>query len=197
MMSASLRLQRPLARTLSTSSRLQYNLEKSTDQNSGDGPADKIHMGRIVLRNFRNLRKHRHALRRDPKAFPNYPRYDYGQRRPGLEQEKGFELVPEMIPELVVPDLKDCKLRPYVSYRSKEIHQEELTAKDLFNAVYGKKVLADYKEGKLDDQGEPLEPSEEERMTAEEARVKARKTGSDIFLGGAPRSKMWKVRWSY
>ena len=35
----------------------------------------------------------------------------------------------EMIPELIVPDLYDCKLKPYVSYKTKEINQEELTSR--------------------------------------------------------------------
>ena len=34
-----------------------------------------------------------------------------------------WEHIPEMVPELVVPDLEGFKLKPYVSYRSKEIHQ--------------------------------------------------------------------------
>lgn len=96
-----------------------------------------------------------------------------------------------------MPDLTDCDLKPYVSYRTKEIYQEELTAKDLFNAVYGKKILKDYKEGKLDEHGNALEPSEEEKLTPEEARIRARRTGSDIFLGGTPRSKKWNIRWEY
>ena len=29
-----------------------------------------------------------------------------------------------MIPELIVPDLEDCKLKPYVSYATKEILQK-------------------------------------------------------------------------
>ena len=35
----------------------------------------------------------------------------------------------EMIPELIVPDLDDCNLKPYVSYKTKEINQEELTSR--------------------------------------------------------------------
>jgi hypothetical protein len=31
--------------------------------------------------------------------------------------------VPEKVPELVVPDLEGFKLKPYVSYRTKEIYQ--------------------------------------------------------------------------
>ena len=29
-----------------------------------------------------------------------------------------------MIPQLIVPDLEDCKLKPYVSYATKEILQK-------------------------------------------------------------------------
>lgn len=75
--------------------------------------------------------------------------------------------------------------------------QDEFTAQDLFNVTYGKKMLQDFKEGKLDDEGNSLEPSEEEKQTADEAFVKARQTGSDIFMGGAPKSKKYNIRWSY
>ena len=94
----------------------------------------------------------------------------------------------------VVPDLTGFKLKPYVSYRTKEIVQEQFSAKDLFNVVYGRKILHDYKEGKLDDQANPLEPSMEESMTPDLAISKARKTGSDIFIGGVQKSKLWKLK---
>ena len=66
-------------------------------------------------------------------------------------------------------DLTDCELKPYVSYRTKEIYQEPLTAKDLFNAIYGHKMLRDFKEEKLDENGCSLEPSEEEKLTTDDA----------------------------
>jgi hypothetical protein len=34
---------------------------------------------------------------------------------------------------------------------------------DLFNVIYGKKIILDFKSGKLNSEGEPLEPSPEER----------------------------------
>ena len=52
--------------------------------------------------------------------------------------------------------------------------QEELSSKDLFHAVYGKKILRDFKEGKLDDDGNSAEPSEDESMTRDEAWVSKR-----------------------
>ena len=94
----------------------------------------------------------------------------------------------------VVPDLTGFRLKPYVSYRTKEIVQEQFSAKDLFNVVYGRKILQDYKEGKLDETANPLEPSTEEQMTAELATTKARSTGSDIFSGGEEKSKIWKIK---
>ena len=96
---------------------------------------------------------------------------------------------------IVVPDLTGFRLKPYVSYRTKEISQEQFTAKDLFNVVYGKKILKDYKEGKLDDDGNPSEPNQHENMSADDAIMNARKTGSDIFSGGEEKSKLWNLQW--
>lgn len=41
--------------------------------------------------------------------------------------------------------------------------------------------MKDFENGKLDDNGQPVEPSAEEKITAEEAKLKAKQTGSDIF----------------
>ena len=47
----------------------------------------------------------------------------------------------------------------------------------------------------MDEDGNPLEPSEEEKLTPDVALMRARQTGSDIFQGGVEPSKEWKVRW--
>lgn len=73
------------------------------------------------------------------------------------------------------------QLKPYVSYRVPEVVQSEFTPKDLFDAVYSDKIVNDFKNGKLGENGEPLEPSPKEQLTPEEAYVQARKTGTDIF----------------
>lgn len=86
-----------------------------------------------------------------------------------------------MIPQLIVPDLKGCTLKPYVTYESEDVYQSEFTAEDLFYAVYSKKITEDYKNKKLDSDGQPLHPSEEEKLTAEEAKNRSSKTGSDLF----------------
>jgi len=69
---------------------------------------------------------------------------------PGIYDRKGhFHFVPEMVPEFVVPDLTDCKLKPYVSYKVSEITQSEMTASDLFDSTYGKDIVEKFKKGKL------------------------------------------------
>lgn len=68
-----------------------------------------------------------------------------------------------------------------MSYRAPDITQSEFTAQDLFNAVYRPKIVNDFKNKKLNENYEPIEPSEEESLTPEQAKIKARKTGSDMF----------------
>ncbi|GFR72645.1 39S ribosomal protein L41, mitochondrial [Elysia marginata] len=57
--------------------------------------------------------------------------------------------VPEMVPEFVVPDLTGFELKPYVSYRAKEITQGPLTPKDIFNSVYAETVEGEYRSGSI------------------------------------------------
>ena len=75
------------------------------------------------------------------------------------------------------------------------IFQKEFDSSDLFEAVYVRKIIDDFKNGKLDKDGNALEPNEDEKLTAEGAWIKARQTGSDIFQGGVEPSKEWSVRW--
>ena len=179
-------------------------------------PYDKVHFDRIVMYNKRYTPKQRRLMfgflhqrlrravksRRIVEAFPDLPRHTYGVRDVVVEHPSGRrEFIEELAPQLVVPPDVDkdeeTPLKPYVSYRTRDIQQEEFTAKDLFNAVYAKKIIKDFKEGKLDEDGRPLEPSPEEALTADDAYIAARKTGSDIFEGGAPRDKKYDVRWEW
>uniref|UniRef100_A0A0A9ZCJ4 39S ribosomal protein L41, mitochondrial n=1 Tax=Lygus hesperus TaxID=30085 RepID=A0A0A9ZCJ4_LYGHE len=112
--------------------------------------------------------------------------YKFRPREPGCYVGEKFVFIPECLPELVVPDLTGFELKPYVSYKVKDVVQSEFTPQDLFMAVYSKKISEDLKNGKLDDDYNPKEPSPEELLTPEEAWTKARQTGSDIF---AMRSK--------
>lgn len=106
----------------------------------------------------------------------------YGVRSTTIVDEQGNKVdVPEKIPEFIVPDLTDFHLKPYVSYRTTDFEQSEFTAEDLFNAVYSNKIVEDWNKKQLNEDGSPKTPSEDELLEAEEAFVRARKTGSDIF----------------
>lgn len=121
----------------------------------------------------------------DPRAT-NYPHLEdkLGKFRDAIRvfPSRGtYVEVPEMIPQLIVPDLTGCAFKPYVSYRTPDVIQSEFTSEDLFNAVYGKKIVEDFRSGKLKEDGSPEEPSENELLDAETAFIRARQTGSDIF----------------
>jgi large subunit ribosomal protein L41 len=104
-----------------------------------------------------------------------------GVKETGITMNGKFIPIPEKIPELIVPDLTDCKFKPYVSYKVPEVIQSEFTSQDLYNAIYAQKVIDDFKNDKINDDGSSKEPSAEEDMTSQEAHSRARKTGSDIF----------------
>ncbi|XP_017493739.1 PREDICTED: 39S ribosomal protein L41, mitochondrial [Rhagoletis zephyria] len=84
-------------------------------------------------------------------ANPPVPIDKRGVRDTGVTIDGKYVEIPERIPELIVPDLTDCKLKPYVSYKAPEVVQSEFTSLDLFNAVYSKKIIEDFKEGKLNE----------------------------------------------
>ena len=50
-------------------------------------------------------------------------------------------------------------------------------------------MLDDYENDRLDEDGNPLEPSEEENLTPDVALSRARQTGSDVFEGGVEPSR--------
>lgn len=112
---------------------------------------------------------------------PDFPINKRGVRDTTIVENGKTVEVPEMIPELIVPSLKDFDLKPYVSYRTSEFTQSEFTAEDLFNAVYSNKVVDDWNNKQLNEDGSSKKPSEDELLGPEEAFLRARKTGSDIF----------------
>lgn len=100
----------------------------------------------------------------------------------GYEAADGkFVSIPERVPELIVPDLTGCKLKPYVTYKTTEVVQSEFTSEDLFNAIYAKKIIDDFKNDKINEDGTSKDPSPEEQLNSEIAFQNARKTGTDIF----------------
>ena len=44
--------------------------------------------------------------------------------------------------------------------------------RDLFNVIYGSKIVQDFKEGKLDGEGNALEPSSVEQLSSEEVCIR-------------------------
>lgn len=92
-----------------------------------------------------------------------------------------------MEPEIIVPpDLESCDhLKPYVSYRSEVVDVPEFTAKALFDNIYRKEiqtVLADENlssDERAEKMRKYLEVDEED---VHEKRIKARQTGSDLFV---------------
>uniref|UniRef100_A0A0B6XYC9 39S ribosomal protein L41, mitochondrial n=1 Tax=Arion vulgaris TaxID=1028688 RepID=A0A0B6XYC9_9EUPU len=62
---------------------------------------------------------------------------------------KEYIHVPEMVPEFVVPDLTAFELKPYVSYKAKEIVQDSLTPQEIFNTVYASKIEDEFKDGDI------------------------------------------------
>ena len=106
----------------------------------------------------------------------NYPvfRDTLGIRWPGYWFKRKFVHVAEMEPELVVPDLTDFKLKPYVSYRTEEVYTNPFTAKELFNNVYASSVKKAFEDNKVENFEVPAEK-------IDEARLKAMQTGADLF----------------
>lgn len=89
-----------------------------------------------------------------------------------------------MIPELIVPSLEGFTLKPYVSYKVDHFIEPEFTPQELFDAVYAKKIEDDFASGQLDENGQPLNPSEYEKLTLQQAKDNAGKTGCDLFEEG-------------
>uniref|UniRef100_A0A2M3ZBE0 Putative mitochondrial ribosomal protein l41 n=1 Tax=Anopheles braziliensis TaxID=58242 RepID=A0A2M3ZBE0_9DIPT len=143
--------------------------------------AGKKNFRKFLLYNKRGTRIFKQQRAANPDLYPDMPIDKRGVRDTGVTVDGKFVEIPERIPELIVPNLEGCKLKPYVSYKAPDVVQSEYTSQDLFNAVYSQKIIDDWKSGKLNEDGSPVEPSAEEALTKEEAWIKARKTGSDMF----------------
>ncbi|XP_037949581.1 39S ribosomal protein L41, mitochondrial [Teleopsis dalmanni] len=141
--------------------------------------AGKRNFRKFLVYNKRGTR----AVKEQQKTLANPPVavHKRGVRDTGIMVNGKYVEIPEKIPELIVPDLTDCKFKPYVSYRAPDVVQSEFTSLDLFNAIYSQKIIDDFKDGKLNADGSSTKPSDAENLTATEAYTRARKTGSDIF----------------
>lgn len=139
-------------------------------------------------KNFRKFLMYNKAgtkqFQEDRKAgkYPDIPWMLRGMREPGYKDANGkFVYVPEMVPQLIVPNLENCNLLPYVSYRAPDVTQSEFTAEDLFHEVYAQKIVDDWNNKKLKENGHPIEASPNELLDSATALINARKTGADIF----------------
>lgn len=142
----------------------------------------KRNFRKFLLYNKRGSRSFKQEQTTNPDC--DIPIDKRGVRSTGLRLGDKFVNIPEMIPEIIVPSLKDFDLKPYVSYKVKDVQNREFTAKDLFNLVYAKKIKADFEANQLGPNGEPLNPSEYEKLTPKEAKLRAEQTGTDIFTEG-------------
>jgi large subunit ribosomal protein L41 len=96
-------------------------------------------------------------------------------RYPGFWFKRKFVYIKEMEPQLIVPDLDGFMLKPYVSYRSPDVLQTQFTARDLFNATIADDVIEKFKSG------QQLDVAVDDN-DIEEARIRAKQTGSDLFI---------------
>ncbi|XP_043287747.1 39S ribosomal protein L41, mitochondrial isoform X2 [Venturia canescens] len=122
--------------------------------------------------------KKRQAVNPDP----DIPIDNRGVKSTGYTVDGKFIPIPEKIPQLIVPDLKNFKLKPYVSYKSTDVTQSKFTAEDLFTAIYADKIRRDFQNNKLKENGEPIEPNQYEKLTSHEAKILADKTASMVSI---------------
>ena len=100
----------------------------------------------------------KHVNKKTPGGWEEFPKIaeelnPFRVAPTGYEDSNGkYHHVPELVPEFVVPDLTDFDLKPYVSYRVKELNQSEFTAAHLFEACLANDVRQDFNAGKLKDE---------------------------------------------
>jgi len=49
----------------------------------------------------------------------------------------------DRVPEIIVPDLKNFSLQPYVTYRADDVYEAKLESKDLFDVFYAPQIQAE------------------------------------------------------
>lgn len=93
---------------------------------------------------------------------------------PGFWFRNHFKYIKEMEPELIVPDLEGFNLKPYVSYKTKDINTPEFTAKRLFDTVYAGEIVDKMMKN------EPVEVKVNEDEILE-AKLKALRPNADLM----------------
>ncbi|XP_002122326.2 uncharacterized protein LOC100185051 [Ciona intestinalis] len=87
----------------------------------------------------------------------------FGELDEEIEEDGRRIPVRDRVPEVVVPDLKDFLLKPYVTYRAEEIHQPPTQAKDLFDAFYAPAIEAELQNVPLETVPESVVESDEKQ----------------------------------
>lgn len=141
-----------------------------------------IRGGKHNFRKFYLFNKAGNRLEKLRRAQDPNAEIDHRGVRP-IGTRKGTKWIPirEMIPEMIVPSLENFHLKPYVSYQAEGIKRREFTAKDLFAAIYAEKIESDFKNNLIKPNGDPVNPSENELLTPNEAKIRAAQTGTDLF----------------
>lgn len=57
----------------------------------------------------------------------------------------------DRIPQIMVPDLKNCDLKPYVTYRADDIYEPPMESKDYFDIFYAPMIEAETTNVPLED----------------------------------------------
>uniref|UniRef100_A0A182MEQ5 Uncharacterized protein n=1 Tax=Anopheles culicifacies TaxID=139723 RepID=A0A182MEQ5_9DIPT len=87
----------------------------------------KRNFRKFLLYNKRGTRIFKQQRAANPELYPDMPIDKRGVRDTGVTIDGKFIEIKERIPELVVPNLEGCKLKPYVSYKAPDVVQSEFT----------------------------------------------------------------------
>ncbi|XP_042892591.1 39S ribosomal protein L41, mitochondrial-like [Penaeus japonicus] len=83
----------------------------------------KKNFKKFLMYGKRGTRQFKQQLKSDPTS-EFHKIFSRGVRPVGELVGKKYQVIPEMVPELIVPDLEGFKLKPYVSYRVPDVVQE-------------------------------------------------------------------------
>jgi len=77
--------------------------------------------------------------KKELRLWPNH----FGELDEEVEVHGVKQATRDRVPEIIVPDLKDFKLLPYVTYRADDVHEAKLESKDLFDVFYAPQIQAE------------------------------------------------------
>lgn len=77
--------------------------------------------------------------KKELRAWPNH----FGELDEEVEMHGVMQATRDRVPEIIVPDLKDFRLLPYVTYRADGVSEAKLESKDLFDVFYAPQIQAE------------------------------------------------------